>query len=432
MGLLPPSTVQIAHSIFIRDFPLFTSVAARHFSIFCSPLVGKMRDWAGVRAPLHTTDHLRVPNRIAFVLLGVATVLLVVLLLPEGNHIGRTHRHLRRMSATTYSQLNTTYPHSSPIYTKNGERRLRIAVVADLDKKSAVSNGKKSVSTWKSYLRRGWLILSEGNENARVEWDKRAITLTSRVSEGGRGMELSDLVFYNGRLLAVDDRTGVVFQFPAFDCHSCTEMKAVPWSILSDGPGTVTKGFKAEWMTVKEGHLFVGGLGKPWTTLTGEYENDHPQWVKKIGPNGGVKHLSWVSQYVSMMSAVGIEDPGYIIHESAAWSDKHRSWYFLPRRASSEKYNDVDDEHRATNLLIKADEKFKTINTQRIGILSPTVGYSAFKFVPGTDDDIIVAVKSEEDQGTIASYITVFNLDGYILLDPVQFDDVKYEGIEFI
>ena len=43
----------------------------------------------------------------------------------------------------------------------------------------------------------------------------------------------------------------------------------VPWVILEDGPGTVDKGFKAEWMAVKDHMLYVGGLGKVWTTQTG-------------------------------------------------------------------------------------------------------------------------------------------------------------------
>lgn len=29
-------------------------------------------------------------------------------------------------------------------------------------------------------------------------------------------------------------------------------------------------GFKCEWATVKDGYLYVGGLGKEWTTTTGE------------------------------------------------------------------------------------------------------------------------------------------------------------------
>ena len=43
----------------------------------------------------------------------------------------------------------------------------------------------------------------------------------------------------------------------------------VPWVILEDGPGDVNKGFKGEWMSVKDKTLYVGGLGKEWTSQSG-------------------------------------------------------------------------------------------------------------------------------------------------------------------
>ena len=54
--------------------------------------------------------------------------------------------------------------------------------------------------------------------------------------------------------------------------HSVYEIrngKLVPWVIMEDGPGNVDKGFKAEWMTVKDQRLHIGGLGKEWTTQDG-------------------------------------------------------------------------------------------------------------------------------------------------------------------
>ena len=45
--------------------------------------------------------------------------------------------------------------------------------------------------------------------------------------------------------------------------------KLVPWVIMEDGPGNVDKGFKAEWMTIKDQRLHIGGLGKEWTTQEG-------------------------------------------------------------------------------------------------------------------------------------------------------------------
>lgn len=43
----------------------------------------------------------------------------------------------------------------------------------------------------------------------------------------------------------------------------------VPWVILRNGNGRLSDAFKAEWMTVKDGNLYVGGLGKDWTTGDG-------------------------------------------------------------------------------------------------------------------------------------------------------------------
>lgn len=43
----------------------------------------------------------------------------------------------------------------------------------------------------------------------------------------------------------------------------------IPWVKLNDGPGNVSKGFKGEWMTVKDHHVYIGGLGKEWTNPSG-------------------------------------------------------------------------------------------------------------------------------------------------------------------
>lgn len=53
-----------------------------------------------------------------------------------------------------------------------------------------------------------------------IFWSSR-----STLSQGGRGMELSELVTFNGALYTVDDRTGVVYKLDG--------NKVVPWVILS-------------------------------------------------------------------------------------------------------------------------------------------------------------------------------------------------------
>lgn len=213
-------------------------------------------------------------------------------------------------------------------------------------------------------------------------------------------------------------------------------------------------------MAVKDKHLWIGGLGKEWTTTEGEFVNNNPEWVKEVGFKGDVQHENWVPHYHSMKSAAGIEPPGedfclvstkiasfsfsqlnryllcisagYLIHESAAWSDTLQRWFFLPRRASKERYEETADERRGTNLVLSCSPDFKDIIVSRVGPLNPTHGFSSFKFVPNTDDQIILALKSEEDAGKIATYIMAFTLDGRILLPETKIGDVKYEGLEFI
>lgn len=314
---------------------------------------------------------------------------------------------------------NYTYPLSTPQRTKDGVR-YRIGVIADLDTASRSSKAQ----TWFSFMKRGYLTLSDSRDKLQVQWDTDMLTLESHLSERGRGMELSELVVFNGHLYSVDDRTGVVYRIE--------ENRAVPWVILPDGDGSVSKGFKAEWLAVKDEHLYVGGLGKEWTTTSGEVVNNNPEWVKVVGYQGDVHHENWVPHYNSLRNAAGIEPPGYLIHEAAAWSNSFHRWFFLPRRASHERYEETADERRATNLLLSCPADFSYINLRQVGPLNPTHGFSSFKFVPGTKDQIIVALKSEEDAGKIATYMIAFTLDGQVLMPEIKIGNVKYEGLEFI
>ncbi|XP_029945296.1 soluble calcium-activated nucleotidase 1 isoform X2 [Salarias fasciatus] len=317
------------------------------------------------------------------------------------------------------SQYNYTYPLSPPERTPQGTR-YRIGVIADLDTNS---RSEKEL-TWFSYMRRGYLLVSQSGDKVAVEWDSDRVLLESHMAEKGRGMELSELAVFNGKLYSVDDRTGIVYRIDG--------NKAVPWVILTDGDGSVAKGFKAEWMAVKDEHLYIGGLGKEWTTIEGEFVNNNPEWVKVVGFRGDVQHENWVPHYKSMKNAAKIIPPGYFIHESAAWSDNLQRWFFLPRRASNERYEETADERRGTNLVLSCSPNFEDVVVSRVGPLNPTHGFSSFKFVPNTDDQIILALKSEEDAGKIATYITAFTLDGRILLPEAKIGDVKYEGLEFI
>lgn len=86
------------------------------------------------------------------------------------------------------------------------------------------------------------------------------------------------------------------------------------------------------------------------------------------------------------------------------------------------------------NKLISADENFR--NTKVITL--PTIdnksylGYSSFKFIPGTNDSVIVALLTKELGEETATYITAFTVNGKTIFGPDKINtNYKYEGIEF-
>lgn len=62
---------------------------------------------------------------------------------------------------------------------------------------------------------------------------------------------------------------------------------------------------------MKDEQLYVGSLGKEWTTTTGEVVHENPEWVKVVGSHGEVQHRSWVSNYNALRRVTGIEPPGW-------------------------------------------------------------------------------------------------------------------------
>lgn len=68
--------------------------------------------------------------------------------------------------------------------------------------------------------------------------------------------------------------------------------------------------------------------------------------------------------------------------------------------------------------------------------LQPLRGFSSFKFLPGSQDSTVVALKSleEEKLQRQTTYITVFDLDtGDVLMPEVEVPGgLKFEGLEFL
>lgn len=145
-------------------------------------------------------------------------------------HSGRGGLRLSRPEIRTEDRYNDTYPISPAERTARG-MRYRIAVIADLDTRSRI----EKTLTWFSYMLKGHLLVSDSGDRVDVEWDQERVVLESHLAEKGRGMELSELIVFNGKLYSVDDRTGVVYNIDG--------PKAVPWVILPDGDGSLSKGF---------------------------------------------------------------------------------------------------------------------------------------------------------------------------------------------
>uniref|UniRef100_A0A8C6ZC81 Calcium activated nucleotidase 1 n=1 Tax=Nothoprocta perdicaria TaxID=30464 RepID=A0A8C6ZC81_NOTPE len=298
----------------MRVPPCHESMSSLRISVGGLPVLASMRQGADPRFRLRW-------RAIALSSAGAALVLLLLCLHRAGPaRPAPLGPRARRPGPRAADRYNDTYPLSPPQRNADGVR-YRIGVIADLDTQSRASQEH----TWFSYLKKGYLVLSDSGDSVAVQWDEEPSVLRSHLAEKGRGMELSELVVFNGKLYCVDDRTGVIYQIEGD--------KVVPWVILSDGDGSVGKGeepggcgqrhrgpslhrvlscagFKAEWLAVKDEHLYVGGLGKEWTTATGEVLNENPEWVKVVGHKGDVGHESWVANYNALRAAAGIRPPG--------------------------------------------------------------------------------------------------------------------------
>lgn len=129
---------------------------------------------------------------------------------------------------------NTTYPLTNPVKLAGGWIKYRIGAIADMDVKSKLVGEE---ATWISYLKTGDILWNPEFREMKVEWDPEEtgmVKLKSSWAYGNRGMELSELVVFNGRVYGVDDRTGVVYEIDG--------NLAIPWVILTDGNGRNTKG----------------------------------------------------------------------------------------------------------------------------------------------------------------------------------------------
>ncbi|CAJ0559641.1 unnamed protein product, partial [Mesorhabditis spiculigera] len=226
-------------------------------------------------------------------------------------------------------------------------------------------------------------------------------------------MELSELIQFKGEYLAPDDKTGIVYKLK--------KDAAVPWVYLGDGDGQSEHAFKTEWMTVKGNAIYAGSHGTEWLNDDGSIKNYNRMFIKKITTYGNVFHLNWTENYQKLRSKLEIDYPGYVIHEAVLWSEVHKRWFFLPRQVSrAPVMKNSFDNMQGSNLLLTTSDCFCDITITEIGPLKLELGFSSLTFVPGTNDNLIVAIKTFERTGyPSTSFLMLFDIHGQLFLDSV-------------
>lgn len=336
-------------------------------------------------------------------------------------------------SATALAQSYLRGPLNT-IWGESTKMELKIAIVTDMDQMSKVAGTKKP--SWRSIFKRGTVRRFRNGEDITydIEWDADK-EIVGILGEEGRGMEFSELVSFQGKLLTVDDRTGVVFEITK-------DMKAIPRHILMEGDGNQSKGQKNEWATVKDGKLYVGSFGKEYVNSDGTIKNRWNLWVSVIDERTGqVTHEDWTHRYEVLRQATGSSWPGYMIHEAIEFDSINRKWVVLPRRVSPLMYDEKTDELKGSNLVLVLDEDFTRVEQHfAMGPAIPLRGWSSFKFVPGSNNDVIVALKTEEEENKqtgesqTRTFITIFRIsDQKELMEQTPVPGAfKFEGLEFL
>lgn len=311
-----------------------------------------------------------------------------------------------------------------------------LVMVADLDKYSRDESSKKPLFI--SYLQHATLKISRSSSSDPRDTDHYSVSFgekekfTTTMNEAGRGLELSELTWFNGKLLSFDDRTGIVFRLKNFE--GAKPIQAIPEHIIMEGDGVAAKGQKHEWATVKDDELYMGSVGKEFTDNDGNVIGDSNLWVAAMDVHGDVRREDWTSNFARVRDALDCKWPGYVVHEAIEWSAVRRQWFILPRRVSHEAYNDMLDEQKGSNKMVIASEDFSTIQVIDVGSVTPLRGFSSFKFLPRSDDTIIVAIKSVEIEveQKQTSFVLVFDVHGRVLMPETELPGGhKYEGVAF-
>lgn len=323
-----------------------------------------------------------------------------------------------------------------------------VAMIADQDEASMAEAG-----AWESKLAYGKLVYKgdKGDASYALEITGEATITTTRGDKSGRGAEYSALEVFDGKLLTMDDRTGNIDELVpkeggGFDVKPLVDSEGKEVS-LKLGDGKKDKPLKIEWATQKGGKLVIGSTGKERTDDDSKVVHHGEMWVKTLEPGTfKVTDMDGTPAYnglraagkVGPAPAEGELSQGYMIHESSRWSDEHGKWFFMPRKASRESYEEEKDTKKCVNLMLAAPEK--TPEDGSGVIVQPYLGFmelrgcSDFLLVPGTKDCHFFITRTEESlDNMITTYSSVIDITGKVLMkESVIGQNRKFEGAAWV
>jgi len=317
----------------------------------------------------------------------------------------------------------------------------RFGFLTDLDELSRDKEARKM--TFQSHFVLGKLMKKATDKyQYEITFDAGVRHLKTKHNEAGRGAEFSELTVFDGRLFTADDRTGDVFEI--LNTKDGSDSYVTPRLVVGEGPGDTDKGMKWEWSTVKDGEMYLGSMGKEFTNKEGEIENRNNLWISIVNKEGQLRRVDWTDVYQKVREAVNAVHPnGYVIIEACNWSETMQQWVFMPRRISQESYDDVKDERRGARKVIFVSKDFQKTKVVDLNLESddPLEGFSSFAFVPGTNDEHVLAIRSIEQDCALdddslckqRSFVVAIDIKNGIQLSPeVKYDENwKFEGLEF-
>ena len=79
----------------------------------------------------------------------------------------------------------------------------------------------------------------------------------------------------------------------------------------------------------------------------------HRFFVKAVSHTDQVQHLDW-KNFDTIASTISVGSRGYLIHEAVEWSQQRKqSFFFFLVKRLGEPYNEVADEEKSANIVIK-------------------------------------------------------------------------------